>query len=317
MLTDHNVWCSQRLVKVLKAPQSGSQAGTTASHNRFGQYERNRRAPVQPIGNGRRAFIRAAFGASSNAWSSLTGAQQAAWTAYADSHPITDSLGQSVKLTGHMMFVAISTQLQNLVLPISNDPPASATVAPLTGVSLYVDSTPTVIVTALSSDGASWILNALSKQVSAGVTFMKTFCQLNFGNGTSFATDLSEQYETQFGNPSVGNKVFARITPVNAFGVGGTPTIVSAIAPSAPTIPTAVATSPSAGTVTATWTGGGSYNAYSFVKVTGIPGGFATDESGPAVSPIAGLAVTTGLTAYVRLTDGVKWGGPSNTVVVT
>jgi hypothetical protein len=304
-------------MKVLKAPQSGSQAGTTASHNRFGQYERNRRTPVQPIGNGRRAFIRAAFGASSNAWASLTGAQQAAWSAYADAHPITDSLGQSVKLTGHMMFVAISTSLQNIAMSIVSDPPVSATVAPLSLVSLYVDPSPTVILTANSSDNDSWILGGLSKQVSNGVTFMKTFCQLAVGPGSSKAVDYSALYETQFGNPATGVKVFARATPVNQYGVTGTPTIVSSVSASAPTIPLPVLTSPSAGTLTATWTGGGSYNAAWFAldPTTGPPTN--TEQTGSFVSPIAGAGFTTGDRFFVRLTDGTSWSGASGTVTVT
>jgi hypothetical protein len=304
-------------MKVLKAPQSGSQAGTTASHNRFGQYERNRRSPVQPIGNGRRAFIRAAFGASSNAWSSLTGPQQAAWSAFADSHPITDSLGQSVKLTGHMMFVSISTSSQNVLLPIPTDPPVTATVTALSGVSLYVDPSPTVLLSASTTDASSFILGGFSKQVSPGVSFMKTFCQLAFVSGAARAVDYSTLYENQFGNPATGVKVFSKATPVNQYGVTGTPTIVTAVSASAPSVPTAVASSPTTGTVTATWTGGGSFTAYVFIVSGGGNPATTINNSGPAVSPIAGIGAAPGSEAYVRLFDGVNWGGASNTVLVT
>src|SRR6516162_7143681 len=100
-------------MKFLGVPSSGSIAGTVFSHNRAGQYQRNRRAPVQPVGTGRRAFVRANFSAASTAWAALTAANQAAWIAFANSHPITDSLGQSITLTGQQMYVAVGAQLLN------------------------------------------------------------------------------------------------------------------------------------------------------------------------------------------------------------
>ena len=317
-MTVHKQWCSQRVVKVLKAPQSGSQAGTTASHNRFGQYERNRRSPVQPIGNGRRAFIRAAFGASSNAWASLTGAQQAAWSSYADSHPITDSLGQSVKLTGHMMYVSVATQQQNVNAAMPTDPPISATVGPITGVALYADETGTLIVTGADTNADDVFLFGFSRQVSNGVTFMKTFCQLGFDGAAAGVWDCSGAYLAQFGALAVGQKVFLRLTPVNQYGVGGTPTIVSTSVQAAPTIPIAVATSPTAGGLTSTWSGGGSYETAEFNAPSGTQ--LLSDLlriEGPAVSPIAGTGLTPGTVAFVRLTDGTIYGGPSNTVTIT
>ena len=66
-------------MKILDIPRSGSYAGITSSRNRFGQYVRNRRAPVQPIGTGRRAFIRSAFGNASTSWAGLTAEEQEAW----------------------------------------------------------------------------------------------------------------------------------------------------------------------------------------------------------------------------------------------
>jgi len=127
-------------MKYLGPPQSGSQANTTASKNRAGQYLRNRRSPSQPAGNGRRAFIRGAFGAASQAWSSLAPGVQLAWSAWASSFPYVDSLGQSITLTGHQIFVAIATQCQNCGLAIPTDPPLDNAV--------WAPAAPTVVVTA-------------------------------------------------------------------------------------------------------------------------------------------------------------------------
>ena len=116
---------SESMAKVLDVPTSGSVGGVTHSHGRAGQYIRARRMPCQPVGSGRRGVIRAAFGAASGAWAGLTQTVQAAWTSYADSHPYSDSLGQSIKLTGHQMFVAINTMLLNCGAAVSSTIPVT------------------------------------------------------------------------------------------------------------------------------------------------------------------------------------------------
>ena len=116
-------------MKVLTVPQSGSMQGTTASHNRAGQYLRSRRSPCQPVGTGRKAAQRSNFGGASSAWSGLTDAQRAAWSSYAAGKPVTDALGQSIPLTGQQMFVSINAQLLNCGQAISLVPPISTVVA--------------------------------------------------------------------------------------------------------------------------------------------------------------------------------------------
>jgi hypothetical protein len=219
-------------MKFLGNPSSGSLAGTTFSHNRAGQYQRNRRAPVQPIGTGRRAFIRSAFGAASSAWSALTSAEQASWIAYANLYPVNDSLGQSIKLTGHQMFVAVATQLQNCGQALPTDPPVSnSTAAPI--VTTFTVTSAGVIVIDLTASGTAddFILVAFSAPQSAGRTFCKVFWQqvVVAGNADTVATP-GTAYVEQFGDPPAGTKVFLQLTPVNQYGVTGTPVIVSAVA---------------------------------------------------------------------------------------
>lgn len=215
-------------MKFLDVPQSGSIAGTTHSHNRAGQYTRNRRSPVQPVGTGRRAFIRSKFGASSTAWSALTSTQQAAWTTYSDSHPITDSLGQSIKLTGHQMYVAINTQLQNCGQAVNATPPVSAaTVAPVVTVYTAVASTGVVTITMTASGTASdFILVAFARPQSAGRSSVSAFWQADHlpGNSLGNATE-GTKVVAQFGALVAGQRLFLKLTPVNQYGVTGTPLI--------------------------------------------------------------------------------------------
>jgi hypothetical protein len=215
-------------MKFLDVPQSGSIAGSTHSHNRAGQYTRNRRSPVQPVGTGRRAFIRSAFGAASTAWSGLSSSQQAAWVTYADGHPIVDSLGQSIKLTGHQMYVAINTQLRNVGGASSSAPPvSSATVAPVVTVYTAVASTGVVTITMTASGGASdWILVAFARPQGAGRSQVSAYWQADVlaGNSLGNATE-GTKVVAQFGALVAGQRLFLKLTPVNQYGVTGTPLI--------------------------------------------------------------------------------------------
>jgi hypothetical protein len=218
-------------MKFLGPPSSGSIAGTTSSHNRSGQYTRNRRSPVQPVGTGRRAFVRSAFGNASAAWAALTAANQAAWIAYANSHPVTDSLGQSITLTGQNAFVGVAVSLLNVGAAMPTIPPvSSATTTPV--VSVFTVTHLGVITLTLGAGGAAtdFILVAFSQPLSAGVTFNKTYWQqthlpANSAGGATYGT----AYVVQFGTIPAGSKVFCKLTPVNQYGVTGTPIVVSAI----------------------------------------------------------------------------------------
>lgn len=215
-------------MKILDVPRSGSYQAITSSHNRAGQYVRNRRTPVNPPGTGRRGFIRAAFGASSTQWSGLTTAQQASWTSFADGHPITDRLGQSIKLTGHQMFVAVSTQLQNIGESISLDPPTSTTtLAP--GGTFAATGSPSATFTFTPDGGGDtgdFVLLAFSPPMSTGRTFNNRWWQqLHYAANSSTLIDLLAAYQAEFGTVITGTRIFWKLTPVNGSGWTGTPVI--------------------------------------------------------------------------------------------
>lgn len=258
-------------------------AGTTSSHNRAGQYTRNRRAPVQPIGTGRRAFIRTAFGSSSSQWAALTFSQQAAWSAYADSHPILDSLGQSIKLTGQQMFVSINTQLINAGQPISPTPPVSSDVFSVSGSTVQVDSSGLVVVMAAGlGTSADFLLVAFSAPKSGGVTFNKTFWQAGVQAGDlADPDDYAGQYVGEFGLPPTGGRVFFKLTPVNQYGVTGVPLIGFATVTDVSNA--AVATAGLTGVIN--WTFSGTNPANWVVEVShdgGVTWAFVNEELGTA-----------------------------------
>lgn len=218
-------------MKIIDIPRSGSYADKTSSRNRGGQYVRNRRSPVQPIGTGRRGFIRAAFGAASSAWAGLTDEQRAAWAAYADTVPYVDSLGQTIKLTGHQYFVAINTQLANLGLAQRTSPPESQEVASGITFSLHGSQTDQDLAVDASPamPAGQYALIQFSPQISPGRSFPPSL----WGNArlapTDDEVDYGLQYVAQFGALVAGRKIIAKVTLVNEYGVTGVSQFISLI----------------------------------------------------------------------------------------
>jgi hypothetical protein len=218
-------------MKFLGVPSSGSLAGTTYSHNRAGQYQRNRRAPVQPIGTGRRAAIKAAFGAASSGWAALTASQQNSWIAYAAEYPITDALGQSITLTGQQMYVAIGVQARNCLQPLPTAIPATNAVWTPLNLTFAPNETTTPVFTPTFTAGpaGSYLLIGVSRLVSAGVNFNATWWQIDVAAATITTVALLTAYTAQFGPLITGKKMFMKLTPVNAGFVTGVPVVLQAI----------------------------------------------------------------------------------------
>lgn len=94
------------LVRYAEGQQrSGSMGATTFSRNRFGQYMRTRSKPVNPNTDAQ-AEVRNNFRTLMAAWNAtLTLAQREAWSLYAANINWLNKLGDTVKLTGPMMFL--------------------------------------------------------------------------------------------------------------------------------------------------------------------------------------------------------------------
>ena len=217
-------------MKLLDIPRSGSYAGVTSSHNRAGQYLRNRRTPVNNP-TPRRTLIRSALGSASAAYGALTGGQQLAWAAAADAHPITDRLGQSIKLTGHQFFVSnyVSCLNAGLALPVS--PPTDYTVYAPAPASAVFTTAGGLVVTWTPSPNTGDVANlAASKPLPSGRTFNATFSQYGSTDATSGTFTISTAgYSAIFGTPAVGQRVFFRLTPVSVQGISGVPVVGFAI----------------------------------------------------------------------------------------
>lgn len=306
-------------MKVLTVPSSGSQAGTTASHNRAGQYTRNRRTPVVGTRTPRQAIVKANMTTASQGWQLLTGTQQAAWESYAQGHPITDALGQSIKLTGAQYYIKCNAALLNVLAPVTPSPPTNGIVVPEAVQVMQVNPANTFLVQRTPGASTDFVAVAVSKQTSNGVNFQKTFTQVGV-----FAAN---QPMLSFGTPAlavmgtfiVGNKAWMRLTPVNSSGLTGSPLIMQMVIAAAPMIATPVQTSTVATEGTVTWTSTPASAIVWYETAPTITGPFSIPVMGPdGPSPVTINGLTTGQFFRARLQDDVslQFGPYGNVVVV-
>jgi hypothetical protein len=289
-------------------------AGTTASHNRAGQYLRNRRTPVTPTRTPRQSTIRGQFASASSSYQTLTTAQQNAWIAFAASYPYVDALGQTITLTGQQMYIAVSMNLLNAGQAVSTTPPTDLTVNPVTPVTIYADDTGAFIVTYAAAAGGDFVLGAYSALLSPGVQFNKTFTQGAVDATQLGMMDLSDAFAAQWGSMVTGRRVFARVQPVNASGLSSPGVIVQTAVVAASSLPTATLGVSAAGSSTVTWTGGALLDIITYEQAGGT-GPFTPSDIQTAVSS-PGTASTSGVSNKykVRLASGGVFGAFSNTV---
>ena len=112
----------------------GSVGGMTVSRNKGGAYLRARVAPIN-VKSPAQTLVRANFAANSKAWSgTLTPAQRASWTAFAQANPQINTLGASIIISGLAMYNKLNQVLaqiggtQLLAPPVDLSVPALAAI---------------------------------------------------------------------------------------------------------------------------------------------------------------------------------------------
>lgn len=89
-----------KILPTLGSMMSGSLRGLTASHNKGGLYLRGRTVPTNP-NTSRQQTVRSIVGGLTQLWTDgLTEQQRQAWRDFAANVPVTDSLGETMQLSG-------------------------------------------------------------------------------------------------------------------------------------------------------------------------------------------------------------------------
>lgn len=227
----HLLSSTERLVsmKILDVPQSGSQAGITSSRNRFGQYRRTRATPVNP-NSSKQGVVRARLSANAAAWRALTSAQRAGWNDLGNSCTRTDSLGQTITLTGFQCYCSVNNNnvaAGNAVVsdaPALVTPPANLTLAiTLTAAAFSLAYT----VTPLAA--GSRLFSYVSLQRSAGRAYESDYRLLQVSAAAAASpADCYAAYVARFGIPVVGNRIFVKTRVYNSGFLSG-PFVSSAV----------------------------------------------------------------------------------------
>lgn len=216
-------------MKILDVPQSGSQAGTTSSRNRYGQYRRTRATPVNPSSTFQQT-VRARMQLNATEWRKLTALQRTGWDSLGASMIRTDSLGQVYSLTGAQAYASVNGNRLAAGDVVVSDAPALLTPDPvtvgaitLTAIACTAAFTPTPL-----GAGERLFLYA-SKQRSAGRAFEGDLRLLLVSSaaGTSPAAVFTP-YVARFGTPVLGNRVFFSLVRYSA-GFLSVPTVTSAV----------------------------------------------------------------------------------------
>lgn len=196
-------------MKYLGDPSSGSQAGTTASRNRYGQYKRTRAIPVNPNST-QQGIVRGRLAVNAAAWRALTDAQRAGWTDLGSSMSRTDALGQTYTLNGFAAYCSVNNNNLNAgnavvaAAPALTTPSAIVTaVITLSSVALSVAYTPTPL------SAGERLFTYASAQRSAGRNFEgdMRLLAVSAAAGASPA-NLLAAYTAKWGVPITGQRVF-------------------------------------------------------------------------------------------------------------
>jgi hypothetical protein len=201
--------CYRGVVKILDVPRSGSYAGVTSSHNRFGQYVRNRRAPVNP-GTSYQRDVRQRLATNSAAYRSLTAAQHAGWAALGLQITRTDSLGSTYTLTGLQAYILLNNNLAAAGDAVVSTAPSLTTPAGLPFVSLSASPTTMSVGWLPTPVGAGERVFIFgSPQRSAGRSFEGDYRLIAVtAAAASSPYDAFSAYVARFGAPVTGNRIF-------------------------------------------------------------------------------------------------------------
>lgn len=224
-----------KFIPTIAGTFSGSVGGFTASHNRGGQYFRRRSVPTDP-GSAAQVAVRGFVGNLAQEWlTALTDVQRAGWQTYAANTSWTDSLGQSIQLSGINHYIRSNTPRLYADLEVGqsagrvDDAP---TIFDL-GVSPAVESAvlshatgpPEVISLVLtwsndaSMGGGDIVLLYLSAPQNPTINFFKGPYYLVAGEGGDnppvtgaiFNSVTATRYQDRFGDAVAGQKIFYQV----------------------------------------------------------------------------------------------------------
>ena len=166
------------------------------------------------------ATQRSNFSSLNSGWRVLTPGQQASWNA-ATGFTTKDRFGNTVALFGKTLYTTLNRALSNVgVTAITTAPSPAGTTPPLTYAfagSIAAGHFIAVYTTTPVPAGMAWLVMATGPK-SAGIfrPGKSQYRIITFNNAAAASPqNMTTLYATKFGTPSIGQKIFVKIIPVN------------------------------------------------------------------------------------------------------
>ena len=201
---------------------SGSVGGVVASHNKGGQYLRNRSIPTNP-NSGQQQRARNDFSSASIGWRSLTSLQRAAWESYAAGTPVLNRLGESINVSGFNMYVrtnAFRLQCGAAVLAAAPTTPGASSLGGIVSSALSAADGMTFVT--VGADALGPVFTSMGPAISPGVLSFKGPYSGWATAATMLATGFVDLADTlsplRYGTPLVGERRPIRVTGSDANG---------------------------------------------------------------------------------------------------
>lgn len=212
---------------------SGKIGGHVVTKNRQGYALRTKVTPVNKRSTSQQGQ-RNTFTLNSQAWRSLTAAQRASWEAAAVDFVKTNIFGDKYSPTGKNLYALVNMNLAIVGTAASATPPATTPPTSLTSLSFLVNSNAATTLTFAATPTAAGTVMAVyaTRPVSAGVGSAGARYRLitTLPAATATGASVFTAYQTKFGTPVTGKKIFLKIVPIQSTtGVRGTALSISGI----------------------------------------------------------------------------------------
>ena len=193
---------------------SGRIGGTIFSHNRGGMYVRNGVIPTK-VTSPYTDEVRNVLTSCARSWASISDSERQAWREYCVDHPVVNRLGQKKTLSGHMAFNAVNARLLQSGDSIIHVPSIAAAPAPLTSLSLVVDTTPgsavlTILPTPIGANNRLWTWAVAIGSPGVGYYANKWRLVNKSAKNQATALDIWSDLEDRFGEIDLGTRVLIR-----------------------------------------------------------------------------------------------------------
>lgn len=210
---------------------SGSAGSTTASHNRFGLYLRNRVTPVNPQTE-RQLDVRSWFAAAAAAWRQLSQVDQSAWREEGALIERVDSLNRTYTFTGSMYYTSTAVNMKQY-LETAGLPTVPADIVLPAAIETLIATaeggatqTFTVTYTATPLAALTNIQISASVQQSPGINYFgRTRLRVIFTSAAAAASpaNIAAAYIARFGALVAGQKILVRARVFSSTGGASQP----------------------------------------------------------------------------------------------